>query len=62
MHSRLEANLCAYLPHDRAADAVASIDNRARYIAQSQATVTGKRAELPERKPLQLFVYVNGDN
>lgn len=61
MHSRLEANLCATFPHDHAADAVMALDNRSRYLAQSQATVTGKPAELPERAPLRLFVFTYED-
>lgn len=57
MHSRLEANLCATFPHDRAAEAVQALHNRERYLAQSKATRDGDRAELPERAPLRLFVF-----
>lgn len=57
MHSRLEANLCATFPHDRAADAVQALENRARYQQQSKATRDGARAEPPERAPLALFVF-----
>lgn len=51
MHSRLEANLCAAFPHDHAADAVQSLENRARYLAQSKATKAGARADTPDRDP-----------
>lgn len=62
MHSRLEANTMRAYPQDRAADAVASLENRARYLAQSQATLTGRPAELPERAQVRLFVYANGED
>ena len=57
MHSRLEANLCQQFPQDRAAEAVQSLENRARYRAQSLDTRDGERAELPERAPVPLFVF-----
>lgn len=61
MHSRLEANLCQAMPQERAAEAVTALDNRSRYLAQSQATRDGERAELPERAPLRLFVFTHED-
>jgi hypothetical protein len=57
MHSRLEANLCQKFPHDHAAEAVQSLENLARYRAQSRFTRDGERAELPERAPVPLFVF-----
>lgn len=51
MHSRLEANLCAAFPHDAAADAILSLETRARALAQSKATRDGARAEPPPRDP-----------
>lgn len=37
---------------DRAADAMLSLENRERYLAQSAATVAGHPAPLPERAAL----------
>ena len=39
MHSRLEANLCQQFPQDRAAEAVQSLENLARYICDELAAV-----------------------
>lgn len=39
---------------DRAADAMLSLENRERYLAQSAATIAGHPAPLPEREPLSM--------
>ena len=44
-------------PEELAADAIASLENRSRYLAQSADTEAGKHGRLPRRNPLKLFVY-----
>lgn len=44
-------------PEELAADAIASLENRSRYLAQSADTEAGRHGRLPRRNPLKLFVY-----
>lgn len=43
-------------PEELAADAIASLENRERYLKQSRGTVDGEAGLLPRRNPLKLFV------
>lgn len=42
-------------PEELAADAIASLENRSRYLAQSADTEAGRHGRLPRRNPLKLF-------
>lgn len=44
-------------PEEVAADAIASLENRSRYLAQSADTEAGRHGRLPRRNPLKLFVF-----
>lgn len=44
-------------PQEEAADAIASLENRSRYLAQSADTEAGRHGRLPRRNPLKLFVF-----
>lgn len=48
-------------PEELAADAIAGLENRSRYLAQSADTEAGRHGRLPRRNPLKLFVFPDND-